>query len=175
VSYPLHPPARAPLLALLPEIVPGDDLEREHLERTRSWVASGADLYRRGSIDVPPIHLVVYFAPLTPDRRQLLLAAHRKAGLWLPPGGHVEPGEHPWTTVTRECAEELHLPATPSQVTGPAPAFVTVTRTRNRHPHTDVTLWFPLETTPEQITSYDSGEFTRHTSGLQPAMTRPDR
>ncbi|MFE5112552.1 hypothetical protein [Streptomyces sp. NPDC056663] len=28
----------------------------------------------------------------------MLLVAHRKAGLWLPAGGHVEPGEDPWRT-----------------------------------------------------------------------------
>lgn len=128
-------------------------------DRARSWAASGADLYRGGAADVPPTHLVVYFAPLTPNRQQILLVAHRKAGLWLPPGGHVEPGEEPWATVTREAAEELHLAATPSPITGPAPVFVTVTRTRG-HPPTDVTLWFCLDVSPGQITSYDAGEFT---------------
>lgn len=38
--------------------------------------------------------------------------------MWLPPGGHVEPGEDPWQTVVRECREELHIDAVPSSVTG---------------------------------------------------------
>jgi len=152
--------APARVLGLLSGIIPGDDRERDHLDQARSWMDSGADLYRRDMVDVPPTHLVVYFAPLTPDRQQILLVAHRKAGLWLPPGGHLEPGEEPWATVTREAAEELHLTATPSPITGPAPVFATVTRTRGQLPHTDVTLWFALVAAPEQITSYDAGEFT---------------
>lgn len=154
------------LLDLLSGIVPGDDLERDHLDRACSWAASGADLYRLDAIDVPPTHLVVYAVPLTPDQTHLLLVAHRKAGLWLPPGGHVEPGEDPWTTVVREAAEELHLAAQPLSAADPArsvdptPTFVTVTRTRGPHPHVDVSLWYPLEATPEQITSWDAAEFT---------------
>jgi hypothetical protein len=53
--------ARTHLLDLLDGITAGDDLEHEHLQRTRAWVTSGAELYRRDAIDVPPTHLVVYF------------------------------------------------------------------------------------------------------------------
>ena len=108
---------RARLLDVLAEIVPADALEREHLEATRAWTGSGAEVYRREAIDVPSTHLVVYFVPLDSGGNaaggQILLVAHRKAGLWLPAGGHVEPGEDPWDTVARECEEELHVPAVP--------------------------------------------------------------
>jgi 8-oxo-dGTP pyrophosphatase MutT (NUDIX family) len=152
--------ARARVLNLLSQIAPSDDLERDSLNQASSWVASGTDLYRTGAPDVPDMHLVVYFVPLTPNRQHILLVAHRKAGLWLPPGGHVEPDEDPWDTVTREATEELHLTATPAPTTGPTPIFLTITRTRGQLPHTDVTMWFPLETTPDQITTYGTSEFT---------------
>lgn len=40
-----------------------------------------------------------------------LLHKHRKLGLWLPPGGHIEPGETPDEAVLREVAEETGLRA----------------------------------------------------------------
>jgi 8-oxo-dGTP pyrophosphatase MutT (NUDIX family) len=156
--------ARARLLDVLAGIVPSDALEREHLEASQAWVASGAEVYRRGAIDIPPTHLVVYFVPLdsggNTEGGQVLLVAHRKAGMWLPAGGHVEAGEDPWATVARECEEELHVPAVPSPGTGPHPVFLTVNRTRRGSVHTDVALWYLLDADPEQIVSYDDAEFT---------------
>ena len=38
--------------------------------------------------------------------RQILLLRHRKLGLWLPPGGHVEPNELPDDAAVREVWEE---------------------------------------------------------------------
>ena len=40
-----------------------------------------------------------------------LLLRHRKLGLWLPPGGHIEPGETPDEAVLREVLEETGLRA----------------------------------------------------------------
>ncbi len=75
----------------------------------------------------PSPHLVSYFLPVDPASGSVLLADHRKSGLWLPPGGHIEPGEHPAETVRRETREELGIDARFSPLTGERPAFVTVT------------------------------------------------
>ena len=75
------------------------------------------------------------------DRGHILLVDHKNADLWLPTGGHVEPGEDPRATVVRELHEELGLTATIDEV-GP-PRMVTVTTTVGRTPgHTDVSLWY---------------------------------
>nr|WP_269091241.1 NUDIX hydrolase [Actinopolymorpha cephalotaxi] len=106
--------------------------------------------------------MVSYFVVVDETRLELLLVAHRKAGLWLPSGGHVEPGEDPWETVVRECLEELNVAAAPSHLPGlpgDRPFFVTVTRTRGAGPHTDVSLWYVLGLPRSSIVSYDATEF----------------
>ncbi|MER5602430.1 NUDIX hydrolase [Streptomyces sp. NPDC002265] len=150
---------RAHLLDLVGAIEPWDNLEHTHLQTATQWIASGATVYRMRKPDVPAMHLVSYFVVLDDTRGQLLLVAHRKAGLWLPTGGHVEPGEDPWTAVVRECREELGIQATASPITGELPLFLTVTETRGQDAHTDVSLWYLLDADADTITSYDQNEF----------------
>ncbi|WP_329549837.1 NUDIX domain-containing protein [Streptomyces sp. NBC_01356] len=152
--------SHAELRGLLEDIEPWDDLERTHLQTAGEWIASGAPLYRTRKPDVPAMHLVAYFVVLDKLRGRMLLVAHRKAGLWLPTGGHVDPGEHPWDTVVRECAEELRIPAVAATVTGERPLFLTVTRTRGSGEHTDVSLWYVLDADADSVTWYDEEEFT---------------
>jgi 8-oxo-dGTP pyrophosphatase MutT (NUDIX family) len=152
-------PLRARLLEVLGGIRPWDEQERAHLAETADWVGGGAPLYRTRKPATPPKHLISYFVVLDERRHELLLVAHRKAGLWLPSGGHVEPMEDPWDTVRRECLEELHIEAVPATVTGDRPLFLTVTRTRGQGQHTDVSLWYLLRADAGQVTSFDEAEF----------------
>ncbi|MFE1949717.1 NUDIX hydrolase [Streptomyces sp. NPDC059524] len=151
---------RAHFLKLIGAIEPWDDLERDHRETATRWIVGGAPIYRVRKPDVPAMHLVCYFVVLDQTRGQLLLVAHRKAGLWLPAGGHVEPGEDPWAAVVRECREELDIGAEASPVTGRAPLFLSVTETRGQGTHTDVSLWYLLDADADSITSYDQAEFS---------------
>ena len=135
---------RVRLTSLLEGVRPWDEQERVHLAEAVEWIAGGAPLYRVRKPDVPAVHLVSYFVVLDEKRGELLLVAHRKAGLWLPSGGHVEPREDPWDTVVRECREELCIEAVPSAVSGSEPFFLTITQTRGQGRHTDVSLWYVL-------------------------------
>ncbi|MDI9835074.1 NUDIX domain-containing protein [Streptomyces sp. KAU_LT] len=150
---------RARLLELVGTIEPWDSIEHTHLTTTAQWITSGAPLHRVRKPDVPAMHLVSYFVVLDATSGRLLLVAHRKAGLWLPTGGHVEPGEDPWSAVVRECREELGIPATASPITGERPFFLTVTETRGPGVHTDVSLWYLLSADADSVTSYDEEEF----------------
>lgn len=150
---------RIRLLDLLAGIDPVDEAEGEDIVRAARWIASGDPLYRVRKPDVPATHLVSYVVALDESTGELLLAAHRGAGLWLPTGGHVEPAEDPWHAAIRECREELSVPALPSQVAGDQPFFVSVTDTRGAGSHVDVSLWYVVAVDRAAVTSYDEGEF----------------
>jgi len=136
-------------------IVPFDDVEREHQAETLGWVESGAELFRRAKPATPAKHLVAYFAVV--DAGHILLVDHRNAQLWLPAGGHVEPGEHPRATVVRELAEELGF--TPDHAIG-APVMLTCTTTVGLTAgHVDVSLWYVVRAPRGQAMRFDAGEF----------------
>lgn len=42
-------------------------------------------------------------------RRGVVLLKHKRLGIWLQPGGHIDPGETPWDAALRESAEETGL------------------------------------------------------------------
>ena len=143
------------VLDLVSASVPADDLEARDRAGTLAWLRETDDVFRRVRPATPPRHLVSYVVPVDPADGRVLLVAHRNAGLWLPPGGHVEPGEHPADTARRELAEELG-------VTGAAarPSFVTVTRTVGVDSgHTDVSLWFTADLSRSAALSPDAAEF----------------
>ena len=140
---------------MISRLSPLDEVERQHRDVSLAWIDSGAALCRIARPATPDPHLVAYF--LLVDGDHLLLVDHIDAGLWLPTGGHVEPGESPKDTVAREAAEELGI------VTGsgiPDAVFVTVTRTVGRSAgHTDVSLWFVLPGDRGRPLAFDTGEF----------------
>ncbi|MDA8033048.1 MAG: NUDIX domain-containing protein [Actinomycetota bacterium] len=47
--------------------------------------------------------------------RGVLLHRHKKLGIWLQPGGHVDIGESPWEAARREAGEETGLAFAPWQ------------------------------------------------------------
>jgi 8-oxo-dGTP diphosphatase len=142
---------------IIAAIEPLDELERAHRNSTLEWIRSGAPIFRTAKPDVPPKHLVSYFALVDEARGKLLLVDHKLAGLWLPSGGHVEPGEDPHTTVVRELAEELNLAA---EFMRDSPLFITVTLTVGAvGGHTDVSLWYLLRGDSSRAIEFDRGEF----------------
>jgi 8-oxo-dGTP diphosphatase len=143
---------------LVADLKPGDDLEAEHRSDTLRWLRGTDDVYRRVKPATPPRHLVSYVVPVDPADGGVLLVDHIKAGLWLPPGGHVEPDEHPAETARREAGEELGLG--PDADFAHEPAFLTVTRTVGvTAGHTDVSLWFLVEVDRSVPLVLDHNEF----------------
>src|ERR1700722_9263138 len=84
-------PMRDKVVEIVAAIEPLDDLEREHREATIEWIRSEAPIFRTHKPDVPPKHLVSYFALVDDIRGRLLLVDHKLAGLWLPSGATSSP------------------------------------------------------------------------------------
>jgi 8-oxo-dGTP diphosphatase len=140
-------------------IRPVDHQEKVEREDALAWIASGVQVFRTAKPDVPPKHLVAYFALVDPEARSMLLVDHRNAGLWLPTGGHVEPDEDLAATVTREAREELDIDAVLLGGLTSNPLFVTETVTGGVDAgHTDVSLWYVLEGQVDQPLTPDPGE-----------------
>lgn len=152
--------ATATVAAIVQGINPLDQLEREHIEQTLSWLAATDDVFRRAKPATPPRHLVSYAVLVDPEGRAVLLGRHRKAGLWLPTGGHVDPGEHPLAAARREALEELGIVAEFS-VTGADPLLLTITTTIGIDAgHQDVSLWYVIRGDRTRCYRLDPAEFT---------------
>jgi 8-oxo-dGTP diphosphatase len=136
-------------------IAPCDARERADLAQALAWIDSGAELCRLAKPATPPIHLVAYTVVV--DGPHVLLVDHRNAQLWLPPGGHVDPGEHPRATARRELLEELGIAADPIG----APLLATISTTVGLTAgHTDVSLWYVVQARRDQAVTFDEREFT---------------
>lgn len=143
------------LRAEVSALQPLDAVEAVQIRETLDWIDSGAELIRQARPATPPRHLVSYFALIDGD--WILLVDHRNAGLWLPSGGHVEPGETPRQTVEREIREELGIAA---DFLHPGPVFLTVTETVGQSAgHWDVSLWFAVKGRRDERLDYDRAEF----------------
>lgn len=90
-------------------MVPHDGREVTDKSATLRWVRSGAPFCFGRSGRPRRIRTCVYFALFDEVRRTVLLVDHVTVGLWLFPGGHVDDGADPRTTVLREAAEELRI------------------------------------------------------------------
>jgi len=84
--------------------------------RERECIARFVELFDR--LDRPfderanKVHVTASAILLSDDRRRVLLHKHKRLGLWLQPGGHIDAGESPWQSALREAQEETGLPAT---------------------------------------------------------------
>ncbi|WP_406039308.1 NUDIX domain-containing protein [Micromonospora sp. NBC_00898] len=172
----------AEIRELVAALAPVDELEARHRAECLAWLAGTDDIFRREKPRTPSPHLVSYFLLHDEADGSVLLVDHRKAGMWLPSGGHVEPGEHPAETVRREVVEELGVPAVFSPRFGERPALLTVTETVGapEDRHTDVSLWFVLSGSRDQKLIPDPGEFhgvrwwtPREVTAAAPATIEP--
>ena len=148
---------RSTIKSLITQIQPLDKKESDHIAFVENWIESGSEIFRTTKPATPDPHLVSYFLLIDQKKHQILLVDHKKANLWLPAGGHVEPNEHPKDTVTRELQEELGVKA---NFISNKPFFLTVSQTRGDiNKHTDVSLWYLLKSDTKTPLSFDKKEF----------------
>lgn len=89
-----------------------------------------------------PVHLTASGIVVGP--RGVLLHRHKRLGLWLQPGGHIDPGETPAEAAHREVIEEtgLHPPPTDRL------AHVDVHPGPKGHTHLDLRYLFEVDGDP---------------------------
>jgi 8-oxo-dGTP pyrophosphatase MutT (NUDIX family) len=155
-----HQEARKRVDAALRAIRPLDATEADHRADALAWVRSHAPIWRTAKPATPPKHLVAYFVLVDGGARSCLLVDHRLAELWLPTGGHVEPGEDPAATVARECREEVGFATPLLGGLSSQPLFVTQRVTGGLDPgHVDVSLWYVCAATCRRPVKFDPREF----------------
>ena len=64
----------------------------------------------------PETHFCVFFAPIDMAQRKVFLGYHKKAGLWIFNGGHIQAGESIKECLKREIGEELGMEAGDSEI-----------------------------------------------------------
>lgn len=88
------------------ERTPVDARERVSID---AFVTAVSQLARPFDEHADPVHITG--SALVVGRRGILLHRHKRLGIWLQPGGHVDPGETPWEAARRETCEETGLEA----------------------------------------------------------------
>lgn len=96
-------------------------------------------------------HFSTFFLPYDGKTKKVFIIHHRKADLWLSPGGHIDKGEDLMTTLNREIDEELGIK---NRITeGIKPFLLTITPINNSaqscKEHLDI--WYQIPMTGKEI------------------------
>ncbi len=75
-------------------------------KETRDKFVKRADEGRFTRDEDPQTHFCVYFAAFDPQAKRVFVGHHKKSGLWLFNGGHIDEGELPSEALEREIGEE---------------------------------------------------------------------
>jgi 8-oxo-dGTP pyrophosphatase MutT (NUDIX family) len=130
-------PALEQLLADVAALDPVDERERTSIDR---FVATVPTLASPFDEHADPVHITG--SAFIVGRRGIVLLRHRRLGIWVQPGGHVDPGETPWEGARREAIEETGLPA---RHLGGAPELVHVDVHDGGRGHTHLDLRYLFE------------------------------
>lgn len=95
----------------------------------------------------PNTHFCVYFAGFDPETKRVFVGHHKKSGLWLFNGGHIDKGETPEEALEREIGEEWGHGFGFEKIG--KPKLLTITTINQPHiackKHYDIWYFVPLE------------------------------
>ena len=78
----------------------------------------------------PASHFCAYFLPFDSLSKKIFIVHHKKSGLWISPGGHIDQGETLLQALNREIDEELGVKNFFTEE--PLPFLLTITPIENR-------------------------------------------
>ena len=136
----------ADLAAAVAARTPVDEREAASVERF---------LRKLDRLDLPydehadPVH--VTGSAIVVGRRGVVLHLHKRMGLWLQPGGHIDPGESPADAALRESVEETGLPLLRHPDAGPRLVHVDAHDGPKGHFHLDVRFRIEAPTDDDPI------------------------
>jgi 8-oxo-dGTP pyrophosphatase MutT (NUDIX family) len=123
---------RGLLKAMVAALRPVDDRE---VRSQAEFMAALDRLERPCDEHADPTHVTA--SAIVTGRRGVVLHRHKRMGIWLQPGGHIEPGETPEDAALREVLEETGL-ALIHPSTGPRLVHVDVHAAPKGHTHLDL-------------------------------------
>ena len=115
-------------------------VDERHARSTRDFIAALDRLDRPLDEDADVTHVTA--STIVAGSRGTILHLHKRLGLWLQPGGHIEAGETPWDAALRETLEETGLTA---RHAGGAPALVHVDVHDGGRGHTHLDLRYLVD------------------------------
>jgi len=153
------------LRTVLADWVPVDEREASSLALLRELLATRLDDVFSEEGD--PHHVTA--SSFVMSARGVILHKHRKLGIWVQPGGHVDAGEDPADAALRETLEETGLPAR-HPATGPRLVHVDVHEGPRGHTHYDLRYLLdsdPVDPSPPEGESPDVYWFDHDTAQRQ--------
>ncbi|MFA6354466.1 MAG: NUDIX domain-containing protein [Candidatus Paceibacterota bacterium] len=94
----------------------------------------------------PQSHFCTYFFPHNVENKKVFIVHHRKANLWVSPGGHIDKGEGILETLNREINEELGVENFFKETPMPFLFTITLIENRIRSCKTHFDIWYLMNT-----------------------------
>lgn len=91
-------------------------------------------------------HFCVYFLPYNSQNKKVFIVHHKKSGLWISPGGHIDKGETPMEAVNREISEELGVKSFFKDTPAPFLFTIVLIETQNHPCKAHYDIWFLVPT-----------------------------